>query len=167
VEVRQEDRSQAPQRLATFERREAGAPVLLADALAAVHQVDVPVDDDGGRDALAVAVPDRPSSGPEQDEAGPVALGFDRRRLTAGTRLRAGTIARERLHLPDHVAHRAIVYGRDVADVLLFDLDETLMVEEPAAVAAFRATAMRAGAIYEVDVDALAVAARGRARELS
>jgi putative hydrolase of the HAD superfamily len=53
-----------------------------------------------------------------------------------------------------------------VADVLLFDLDETLMVEEPAAVAAFRATARRAAASHEVDVDALAVAARARAREL-
>lgn len=53
-----------------------------------------------------------------------------------------------------------------MTDVLLFDLDETLMVEEPAAVAAFQATARRAAADHEVDVAALAVAARARAREL-
>jgi hypothetical protein len=53
-----------------------------------------------------------------------------------------------------------------VADVLLFDLDETLMVEEQAAVAAFEATAARAATTYELDVAALAVAARARAREL-
>jgi putative hydrolase of the HAD superfamily len=50
--------------------------------------------------------------------------------------------------------------------VLLFDLDETLVVEEPAAVAAFHATARFAGTQSEVDVAALAVAARARAREL-
>ena len=53
-----------------------------------------------------------------------------------------------------------------VRDVLLLDLDETLMVEEPAAVAAFRATARRAAAICELDPQALALAARARAREL-
>jgi putative hydrolase of the HAD superfamily len=49
---------------------------------------------------------------------------------------------------------------------LLFDLDETLMVEEPAAVAAFQATARSAASRYEVDVASLAAAARSRAREL-
>jgi putative hydrolase of the HAD superfamily len=49
---------------------------------------------------------------------------------------------------------------------LLFDLDETLVVEEPAAVAAFEATARFAAAQHEVDVATLAVAARSRAREL-
>ena len=53
-----------------------------------------------------------------------------------------------------------------MANVLLFDLDETLMVEESAAVAAFRATAQRAATNHDVDTDALAVAARARAREL-
>jgi len=53
-----------------------------------------------------------------------------------------------------------------VADVLLFDLDETLMVEWPAAVAAFEATASYAAHRYEVDVAALATAARDRAGEL-
>jgi putative hydrolase of the HAD superfamily len=49
---------------------------------------------------------------------------------------------------------------------LLFDLDETLVVEEPAAVAAFEATARWAAARRDVDVVTLAVAARSRAREL-
>lgn len=49
---------------------------------------------------------------------------------------------------------------------LLFDLDETLMVEEPAAVAAFEATARHAASTHEVDVARLALAARARAREL-
>lgn len=53
-----------------------------------------------------------------------------------------------------------------MAGVLLFDLDETLMVEEQAAVAAFEATARRGVATYELDVAALAIAARARAREL-
>lgn len=53
-----------------------------------------------------------------------------------------------------------------MANVLLFDLDETLMVEEPAAAAAFLATAQRAAAIYDLDADILAIAARARAREL-
>jgi len=53
-----------------------------------------------------------------------------------------------------------------VADVLLFDLDETLMVEEPAAAAAFEATARRAARSYDLDVAALAAAARARARDL-
>ena len=48
----------------------------------------------------------------------------------------------------------------------LFDLDETLVVEEPAAVAAFEATARHAAAARSLDVAALAVAARSRAREL-
>ncbi|WP_028066710.1 HAD family hydrolase [Solirubrobacter soli] len=51
---------------------------------------------------------------------------------------------------------------------LLFDLDDTLMVEEPAAVAAFDATARAAAAAarHDVDAAALALAARARAREL-
>jgi putative hydrolase of the HAD superfamily len=53
-----------------------------------------------------------------------------------------------------------------VANVLLFDLDETLLVEEPAAAAAFLATARRAAAIHDLDADALVIAARARAREL-
>ena len=48
---------------------------------------------------------------------------------------------------------------------LLFDLDDTLVVEEPAAVAAFEATA-RAVSDHDVDVTRLAVDARARAREL-
>jgi phosphoserine phosphatase len=53
-----------------------------------------------------------------------------------------------------------------VVDVVLFDLDETLIVEEPAAVASFLATAQRAAATHGLDADALAVAVRARAREL-
>lgn len=53
-----------------------------------------------------------------------------------------------------------------MASLLLFDLDETLMVEEPAAAAAFRATAEVATVGREVEAEALAVAARARAREL-
>jgi putative hydrolase of the HAD superfamily len=49
---------------------------------------------------------------------------------------------------------------------LLFDLDETLVVEEPAAVAAFEATARLAASVDDVDAAALAGAARARAREL-
>jgi putative hydrolase of the HAD superfamily len=49
---------------------------------------------------------------------------------------------------------------------LLFDLDDTLVVEEPAAVAAFEATARWAASRRDVDAAALAVAARSRAREL-
>lgn len=49
---------------------------------------------------------------------------------------------------------------------LLLDLDETLIPDEPAAVAAFEATAGLAASRYDVDVAALAVAARARAREL-
>lgn len=49
---------------------------------------------------------------------------------------------------------------------LLFDLDETLMVEEPAAVAAFTATAQFAATRYELDSELLASGARTRAREL-
>jgi putative hydrolase of the HAD superfamily len=49
---------------------------------------------------------------------------------------------------------------------LLFDLDETLMVEEPSAVAAFEATARHAACIHDLDAGRLAVAARRRAREL-
>jgi putative hydrolase of the HAD superfamily len=51
-------------------------------------------------------------------------------------------------------------------DVVLFDLDETLVVDEPAAVAAFEATARFAASRCEVEAVALAVAARSRAREL-
>jgi putative hydrolase of the HAD superfamily len=49
---------------------------------------------------------------------------------------------------------------------LLFDLDDTLIVEEAAAVAAFEATARAAEGLHEVDVARLAVEARARAREL-
>lgn len=52
-----------------------------------------------------------------------------------------------------------------MAGLLLFDLDDTLMVEEPAAAAAFRATAEVAAAGGDVEAEALAVAARARARE--
>jgi phosphoserine phosphatase len=48
----------------------------------------------------------------------------------------------------------------------LFDLDDTLVVEEPAAAAAFLATADVAAERYELDVAALARGARSRAREL-
>lgn len=48
----------------------------------------------------------------------------------------------------------------------MFDLDETLVVEEPAAVTAFEATAQLAASRYDVDAEPLAVAARARAREL-
>lgn len=51
--------------------------------------------------------------------------------------------------------------------VLLFDLDETLMVEEPAAAASFDATAQFAAAHHsEIDPARLAIGARSRAREL-
>ncbi|HEY6476290.1 MAG TPA: hypothetical protein VI456_06880, partial [Polyangia bacterium] len=49
---------------------------------------------------------------------------------------------------------------------LLFDLDETLMADESAAVAAFEATARSAAARADVDVAGMAIAARGRAREV-
>lgn len=49
---------------------------------------------------------------------------------------------------------------------LLFDLDETLMVEEPAAEAAFAATARFALAEHDIDVATLASDARSRARQL-
>jgi putative hydrolase of the HAD superfamily len=49
---------------------------------------------------------------------------------------------------------------------LLFDLDETLVVEEPAAMAAFKATAQAAGRRYELDAARLAQDVRHRAREL-
>jgi putative hydrolase of the HAD superfamily len=53
-----------------------------------------------------------------------------------------------------------------VTSAILFDLDDTLVVEEPAADAAFLATAKLAAARYPVDVPALARTARARAREL-
>jgi putative hydrolase of the HAD superfamily len=53
-----------------------------------------------------------------------------------------------------------------VRPALLFDLDETLMVEEPAAVAAFEATAQFATSRCEIDPASLATGARLRAREL-
>lgn len=53
-----------------------------------------------------------------------------------------------------------------MADVLLFDLDDTLIVEEPAAVAAFEATARHAAARRRLDAGLLARGARMRAREL-
>jgi FMN phosphatase YigB (HAD superfamily) len=49
---------------------------------------------------------------------------------------------------------------------LLFDLDDTLVVEEPAAAAAFLATAQVAVARHRVQADRLALTARERAREL-
>ncbi len=49
---------------------------------------------------------------------------------------------------------------------LLFDLDDTLVVEEPAAVAAFAATAEWAATQRELDPDELGPAARRCAREL-
>jgi putative hydrolase of the HAD superfamily len=49
---------------------------------------------------------------------------------------------------------------------LLFDLDDTLVVEEPAAAASFAATARAAAAKHRVDAEVLATAARERAREL-
>lgn len=49
---------------------------------------------------------------------------------------------------------------------VLFDLDETLLVEEPAAHAAFRATAGHAAARHELDPERLAQDARACAREL-
>ncbi len=49
---------------------------------------------------------------------------------------------------------------------LLFDLDDTLVVEEPAADAAFNATAQVASARYRVNAERLAASARERAREL-
>ena len=49
---------------------------------------------------------------------------------------------------------------------LLFDLDETLMVEEPAAEAAFLASAQLAAVEHGVDSGTLALGARTRAREL-
>lgn len=49
---------------------------------------------------------------------------------------------------------------------LIFDLDETLMVEEAAAVAAFRSTAERAAADHELDAGLLALRARAAARAL-
>jgi putative hydrolase of the HAD superfamily len=49
---------------------------------------------------------------------------------------------------------------------LLFDLDETLIVEEPAAAASFEAAARFAATRSDIDVGALALAARSRAREL-
>jgi putative hydrolase of the HAD superfamily len=53
-----------------------------------------------------------------------------------------------------------------VPAALLFDLDDTLVPEEPAAVAAFLATARAAAQRRELDAEALAVSARARAREL-
>lgn len=50
--------------------------------------------------------------------------------------------------------------------MLLFDPDETLMVEESAALAAFRATAQTTAPTHGLDVEALAVSARARARDL-
>jgi putative hydrolase of the HAD superfamily len=53
-----------------------------------------------------------------------------------------------------------------VTTALLFDLDETLVVEEPAAAAAFLSTAWVAAARHGLDASALAAGARRRAREL-
>lgn len=51
-------------------------------------------------------------------------------------------------------------------DVLVFDLDDTLVVEEAAAAAAFTATALAASTTRELDAQALAQGARERARQL-
>lgn len=51
-------------------------------------------------------------------------------------------------------------------EVLIFDLDDTLVVEEPAAAAAFEATARVAEEHHRLDRQALARTARSRAREL-
>jgi hypothetical protein len=48
-----------------------------------------------------------------------------------------------------------------VTRALLFDLDDTLMVEEPAAVAAFAATARVAATRCDIDVATLALAGAG------
>jgi putative hydrolase of the HAD superfamily len=53
-----------------------------------------------------------------------------------------------------------------VKPTLLFDLDDTLVVEEPAATASFAAAAQTATAKYRVDAERLALTARERAREL-
>jgi len=53
-----------------------------------------------------------------------------------------------------------------VKRALLFDLDDTLVVEEPAAAASFAAAAQAAAERYRVDAESLALAARERAREL-
>jgi putative hydrolase of the HAD superfamily len=53
-----------------------------------------------------------------------------------------------------------------VKRALLFDLDDTLVVEEPAAAASFAAAAQAATERYRVDAESLALAARERAREL-
>ncbi len=55
---------------------------------------------------------------------------------------------------------------RAVRRALLFDLDDTLMVEESAAAAAFEAAAGLAAERCHVDPEALASGARSRAREL-
>ena len=55
---------------------------------------------------------------------------------------------------------------RIMGSALLFDLDDTLMVEEQAAAAAFDAAAQVAVARHEIDTATLAVDARSRAREL-
>ena len=56
--------------------------------------------------------------------------------------------------------------ARARTSALLFDLDDTLIVEEQAATAAFEATARFAATKSEVDVTALAATARSRARDL-
>ena len=53
-----------------------------------------------------------------------------------------------------------------MGSALLFDLDDTLVVEEQAAADAFAATAQVAAAQHEIDAARLAVDARSRAREL-
>jgi putative hydrolase of the HAD superfamily len=53
-----------------------------------------------------------------------------------------------------------------VTRALLFDLDETLMVEEPAAVEAFLATARFAATYHDLDAEQLALTARACARTL-
>jgi putative hydrolase of the HAD superfamily len=60
----------------------------------------------------------------------------------------------------------AVMLRPQVTRTLLFDLDETLVVEEPAAAAALRATAEFARRRHTLDAATLAEAARGHAREL-
>jgi len=50
--------------------------------------------------------------------------------------------------------------------VVVFDLDDTLVSEEPAAAASFAATAQAASTRYQIDAERLALTARERAREL-
>src|SRR5262249_15238085 len=67
---------------------------------------------------------------------------------------------------PETRRHRAPHRRPRVTRAILFDLDDTLVVEEPAAVAAFSATAASAAARVDVAPARLAPDARAGAREL-